>query len=115
MIQIKDRQKEIIQWSLPSDKKNPTVFHLKWLAGPKEAYMRMLRSASGDELSYDEWMTDTLVNSIVKVENWDGKELIKPEEIKAACMLLTENETYLLLAAIRRDGDAYSLGVIEKN
>jgi len=115
MIDIEKRQEPVIKWHFPDDNDNPTVFHLKWLSGPKEAYLRLMRAGSGNDLDYNEWLTETLINSVVQIDNWNEKTIKSPSDIKAACELLTENEIFLLNAAIKRDGDAYNLGVMEKN
>jgi len=115
MINIKDREQKVIQWHFPDDKEDSTVFHLSWLSGPKEGYLRLMRAGSGSDLAYDEWMAESLINSIVQIDNWNGKTLKSTDDIKNAIDLFTENEIYLLMSAIRRDGDAFRLGVIEKN
>ena len=120
MINVIDRRKEIIQWHFPDDKENPTIFHLKWLSGQREAYLRVLRQNDGKELSEKEWLAEKFLNHVVKIENWQvetgkPKTLTKPDEIKQAFDLLSEDEIWIITTAIRRDGDSYKLGVIEKN
>ena len=120
MINIQERRKEIIEWHFPEDEKNPTIFHLKWLSGTREAYLRVTQAESGKPVSLDQWRKELLTNSIVKIENWESENgksvtLSTPEQINKACDLLSENEIYLLIAAIRREGKDYKLGLLEKN
>jgi len=115
MISEKERNKEIIKWSFPHDKNNPTVFHLKRVSGPKMAYLRLSKLQIMGEYSEQDWVTDQVLNYISKIENWDEKTLTTPEEINNAIEFLNEDEMYLLLAAIQRRGDAYVLGLVEKN
>lgn len=120
MINVNERRKDVVKWHFPDDEENPTIFHLKWLSGPEQSYLRMMKAEAGEKWSLDQWRKETMVNSVVKIENWqdeNGKPttLTKPKEIGEALEYLTENEIYLLMAAIRRDGEGYNLGKVEKN
>ena len=120
MINVQDRRKETIQWHFPDDTDNPTIFHLKWLSGQREAYLNVIRQNKGQELKEEEWLKEKFLNHVVKIENWQGedgkaKTLSKPEEIKQAFDLLAEDEIWIIVSAIRRDGNSYRLGVVEKN
>jgi len=115
-----DRGKEIVKWHFPDDKEDHTIIHLRKVSGPKMAYMRFIKLNTFGKYEFEDWKTDRLTANIDKIENYEnehGKEttLSKPEEISKFVDNLSENETYLLLAAIDREGQSFDAGVIEKN
>ena len=115
MIDVTNREQEIIQWHLPDDTEPYTVFYLKRQSGLKEAYLSMLQLNSTGEIKYEDWVASKVLSNIEKIENWKGKTLKNENDIKKAIDQLSENEIFLLLAAIKRNPATLKLGLIEKN
>jgi len=120
MIKASERKQDIVKWHFPTDTESPTIWHIKRQVGAQMVYLQALRMQESQEYTFEEWLNDTLIANIQKIENWENEDgevvtLASPVDVEHAIKMLTRNEIYVLMAAVSREGKIFDMGVMEKN
>jgi len=117
MIQV-DRAPDLIKWRFPYDEsEQPTIFHIRKSNAAENVYKAITSISRRND--FNDWLADTFGN-IERIENFPDKDgnpitIAGADEIIKACQSLKEDDIYTLSAAVHRRGQAYELGLVEKN